>query len=65
MDSLEIYFDIKHLYYHGPKKALRFMKNNDPGAFDAYFCALKELNRDKLAQWIEALKDMKDGKRDE
>ena len=59
MDSLEIYFDIKHLYYHGPKKALRFMKDNDPMAFDVYLRALKEMKRDNLAQWIEVLKNMR------
>ena len=42
IDSLEIYFDIKHLYYHGPKKALYYMQNNDSKSFDTYFaCALK------------------------
>ncbi len=29
MDSLEICFDIKHLHYHGPKKALKYMQYND------------------------------------
>ncbi|RKM59366.1 nucleotidyltransferase domain-containing protein [Butyrivibrio sp. CB08] len=59
MDSLEIYFDIKHLYYHGPKKALKYMQNNDSETFDIYLCALKEMNQDNLAQWIGVLKALK------
>ena len=59
MDSLEIYFDIKHLYYHGPKKALKYMQNNDLETFDIYLCALKEMNQDNLAQWIGVLKALK------
>ena len=56
MDSLEIYFDIKHLYYHGPKKALKYMQNNDSEAFDLYLRALKEMKQDNLMQWIGVLK---------
>ncbi|WP_026507835.1 nucleotidyltransferase domain-containing protein [Butyrivibrio sp. MC2013] len=59
MDSLEIYFDIKHLYYHGPKKALKYMQNNDLETFDIYLCALKEMNQDNLARWIGVLKALK------
>ena len=59
MDSLEIYFDIKHLYYHCPKKALKYMQNNDSETFDIYLCALKEMNQDNLAQWIGVLKALK------
>ena len=59
MDSLEIYFDIKHLYYHGPKKALKYMQNNDSETFDIYLRALKEMNQDNLAQWIGVLKALK------
>lgn len=58
MDSLEIYFDVKHLYYHGPKKALKYMQNNDQEIFEIYLCALKEMNRDNLMRWIDTLKDL-------
>lgn len=62
MDSLEIYFDIKQLYYHGPKKALKYMQNNDLESFDIYLRALKEMNQDNLAQWIGVLKNLKEWK---
>ena len=55
-DSLEIYSDIKHLFYHGPKKALRQMEQYDKGAFDLYSRALKDLERDHLSEWIDYLK---------
>lgn len=59
MDSLEIYFDIKHLYYHGPKKALKYMQNNDLETFDIYLRALKEMSQDNLAKWIGVLRALK------
>lgn len=59
IDSLEIYFDIKHLYYHGPKKALKYMQNNDSKSFDTYLRALKEMNQNNLTQWIGVLKALK------
>lgn len=57
VDSLEIYYDIKGLHYHGPKKALRYMERNDQTAFSVYSHALKELNREYLSEWIECLKN--------
>lgn len=55
MDSLEIYFDIKQIYYHGPKKALKYMEISDPEAFVLYYTALKTLNRQDLVNWISFL----------
>ena len=55
-DSLEIYCDIKHKHYFGPKKSLRFMEQTDYEAFQIYSQALKELNREYLAKWISYLK---------
>ena len=55
-DSLEIYFDIKHLFYHGPKKAIRQMEQSDEEAFELYSRALKELDRIYLSEWIAYLK---------
>lgn len=57
-DSLEIYSDIRHLFYHGPKKALRQMEQSDPEAFGLYSQALKNLDRNHLSEWIECLKRM-------
>ena len=57
-DSLEIYCDIKGLFYHGPKKALRQMEQADPEAFRIYSRALMKLDRTALAEWIGTLKQM-------
>ena len=57
-DSLEIYCDIKGLFYHGPKKALRQMEKSDPEAFRIYSRALMELDRAALVEWIGTLKQM-------
>ena len=57
-DSLEIYFDIRHQFYHGPKKALRQMEQCDKGAFDLYSRALTALDRNDLSEWINYLKHM-------
>jgi len=55
-DSLEIYFDVKGLYYYGPKKALRFLEQTDPEAFRIYTRALREFKRECLSAWISYLK---------
>ena len=57
-DSLEIYFDVKGLHYHGPKKALRFLEQTDPGTFGIYTKALRELKRECLSEWISHLKSI-------
>lgn len=59
-DSLEIYFDILGLHYYGPKKALRLMEKRDAGAFCIYEKALREFDRESLAEWIAYLKSMVD-----
>ena len=55
-DSLEIYFDIKGIHYYGPKKALRFMEENDSEAFHIYSKALLEFKQEGLSDWINYLK---------
>ncbi len=55
-DSLEIYFDARGLNYFGPKKALRLMERTDPESFRIYSGALRELNRERLSEWIARLK---------
>ena len=57
-DSLEIYFDVKGLHYYGPKKALRFLEQTDPEAFQIYTKALRELKRECLSEWISHLKSI-------
>ena len=57
-DSLEIYFDVKGLYYYGPKKALRFLEQTDPESFRIYTKALREFKRECLATWISHLRSI-------
>ena len=57
-DSLEIYCDLRELYYRGPKKALRQMEATDGEAFRVYSRALRELDRERLAEWIDLLKGL-------
>ncbi|MCR5782126.1 MAG: nucleotidyltransferase domain-containing protein [Clostridia bacterium] len=57
-DSLEIYYDLKRMYYFGPKKALRQMERSDSEAFSLYSKALKEFDRDSLSEWTEYLKKL-------
>lgn len=57
-DSLEIYSDLKRLYYFGPKKALRQMERSDSEAFALYSKALTEFDRDSLSEWTEYLKKL-------
>ena len=54
-DSLEIYSDIRGLYYFGPKKTLRRMEQSDAESFRIFSKALKELNREYLSEWISRL----------
>lgn len=55
-DSLEIYCDVKGLYYYGPKKALRRMEQTDHEAFQIYSNALMSFERERLSDWISYLK---------
>nr|MBQ4457345.1 nucleotidyltransferase domain-containing protein [Clostridia bacterium] len=54
-DSLEIYFDVKGLYYYGPKKALRLLEQTDPESFRIYTKVLREFKQECLAAWISHL----------
>lgn len=60
-DSLEIYYDAKRQRYFGPKKALRRMAETDPEAFRLYSLALKQMDTDALARWVEYLAGMGEG----
>lgn len=62
IDSLEIFCDIVHHPYLGPKKSLRWMEETDPTAFHYYEKALKEFNIESLTNWISYLKNITDTK---
>lgn len=55
IDSLEIFCNIINHYYDGPKKSLKFMKDNFPEAYDSYFIALKKSDVLTLTNWINYL----------
>lgn len=57
-DSLEIYFDVKHLHYRGPKKALQDMAQTDAETFHIYSLALKDFSWQNLSKWISCLKSL-------
>lgn len=52
IDSLEIFCDIAHHPYLGPKKSLLWMKENFPEAFTKYKNALEEMNSETLENWV-------------
>lgn len=51
-DSLEIFCDVVHRIYLGPKKTLRWMKGNYPQAFEFYEKALLNFRQESLHEWI-------------
>ena len=57
IDSLEIYCDVMHHPYFGPKKSLRWMEENHPIAFDYYQKALGNFSIESLENWIEFIKN--------
>jgi len=58
IDSLEIFCDITHYPYFGPKKALKWLEENHPAAFDLYRKALTDFRLENLANWISYIKNM-------
>ena len=56
-DSLEIFCDVMHTPYWGPKKSLKWMERNHPKAFVCYQKALAEFNMDSLENWIAYIKN--------
>lgn len=58
IDSLEIYCDVMHHSYWGPKKSLKWMEENHPAAFDCYQKALKDFSMESLESWISFLKNI-------
>ena len=57
IDSLEIFCDVMHHPYWGPKKSLKWMEENHPTAFACYKKALADFSMDSLENWIEYIKN--------
>lgn len=57
-DSLEIYFDLKGLYYFGPKKAIRQMAEIAPADAELYHRALSVPTFENLSEWVMRLKSI-------
>ena len=53
MDSIEIYFDIIHERYLGPKKSLLKLRERDSEAYRIYGAALRNFNQETLSDWID------------
>ena len=58
IDSLEIFFNIVHQPYFGPKKALKWMEANHPTAFTIYQKALAQFSMESLENWILYIKNI-------
>lgn len=54
-ESLEIYCDAVGKPYLGPKKSLRWLQAAQPEAFTCYEAALRGLDQDALAAWLDCL----------
>ena len=57
IDSLEIYCDVMHHPYWGPKKSLKWMEENHPNAFDCYQKALGDFSMETLENWIRCIEN--------
>ncbi len=55
VDSLEIFCEVMHHTYNGPKKSLLWMKKECPEAFLYYLDALKSFTLDATEKWIQYL----------
>lgn len=54
-ESLQIYCDIRHQHYFGPKKAMRWMQTAYPADFDCYQAALMQFGQESLTEWVACL----------
>lgn len=57
-DSLEIYFDLKHWQYFGPKKGLKKMRADDETAALIYEQALKAPTIEHVRTWVDFLQSL-------
>ena len=55
-DSLDIFCDVMHHPYFGPKKSLKWMEKQHPAAFAAYQKALEAFDIESLEAWIAYIK---------
>ncbi len=55
IDSLEIVCDILQQPYRGPKKSIRWLKENHLNLYEIYNNALKEMKFDALKKWIDCI----------
>lgn len=60
IDSLEIFCNIMHRPYLGPKKSLKWMAENHPVAYSYYEKALFNFDMDNLENWIFYIKNQTD-----
>lgn len=56
IDSLEIFCDMTRHPYFGPKKSLKWMRENYPASYVCYEKALKDFSMESLENWISHLK---------
>ncbi|MBO7252732.1 MAG: nucleotidyltransferase domain-containing protein [Oscillospiraceae bacterium] len=59
-DSLEIFCDVMHHPYWGPKKALKWMSEMHPTAFACYQAALAKFSIENLENWISCIQNAAD-----
>lgn len=59
VDSLEIYCNAVGQPYKGPKKALIWMQEQQPRAYELYYAALSRLTQENLAAWVAYLSDLR------
>lgn len=55
VDSLEIFCEVMHHTYKGPKKSLLWMEQEYPEAFFYYLEALKSFTFEAIEKWIQYL----------
>ncbi len=55
VDSLEIFCEVMHHAYKGPKKSLLWMEQENPEAFLYYLEALKSFTFEAIEKWIQYL----------
>ena len=58
IDSLEIFCDIMHHPYFGPKKTLKWMEGKHPKSFGCYKKALQNLDMECLEEWVVHIKNL-------
>lgn len=52
-ESLADYFLLRDLYYFGSKKAIRYLKENDPAGYELFHQAVTNRDNGSIAAWAE------------